>query len=62
MFSFNLHVSWVKVMHRNCFEVWWQWLSSSSPHTAGTRVTKISTSANASLKASLVDLKSLKIS
>jgi len=49
-------------MQGNYFEVWWQWSPSFTSHIAGIWVTKTFASANASLKASLVDLESLKSS
>jgi len=54
--------SGMKVMQGNFFEVWWQWLPSSSLHIARILVIKIVASANASLRESLVDLESLKSS
>ena len=62
MFPFNLHVFWGEGDAGKMLRGVVAMVIVSSPHIAGIWVIKISASANASLKVSLVDLKSLRSS
>ena len=62
MFSFNLHIFWGEVDAGKLLRGMMTMVVVFLSHIAGIWAAKISASANASLKASLVDLKSLRSS